>query len=76
MKLSSLGDVVHTLPAAQLLDAQGLPRPAGEMWTQLSKAGLPRDAEVVAVGRSAGEAAMAYALLQLMAWPDAKAWIP
>lgn len=65
------GKVVH-VPYRQLLDASGRPRPAGEIWTVLSKAGLPRYAEIVAIADDVGEAAVGYFVLKLMGYPDVK----
>ncbi len=61
------GKTVH-LPYEQLLDAGGRPKPAHELWSLLSRAGLPRHAQIVSVGEDAGEAAVGYVLLRLMGY--------
>lgn len=63
---------VH-LPAADLLDAQGRPRPAHEIWRRLVQAGVPRYAELVTVADDPGDAAIAAYLLELMGFADVKA---
>lgn len=60
--------VVH-VPYAELLTADGLPKPAHELWVRLSKAGLPRYAEVTVQADDPGEAAVGYFVLRLMGWP-------
>jgi thiosulfate/3-mercaptopyruvate sulfurtransferase len=42
----------------------------------LSKAGLPRYAEIVAMADDVGEAAVGYFLLRLMGYPDVKVLLP
>lgn len=69
------GKLVH-LPYAQLLHAGGKPKPAHELWSLLSKAGLPRHAQVVAIGDDAGEAAIGYYLLRLMGFADVRLAAP
>jgi thiosulfate/3-mercaptopyruvate sulfurtransferase len=68
------GKVVH-VPYRQLLDDKGRVKPAGDVWTVLSKAGLPRYAEVVTVADDTGEAAVGYFVLKMMGWPDVKVLI-
>ncbi len=63
------GTVVH-VPYKQLLDDQGKPKSAGEIWGILSKAGLPRFAEIVTVADDQGEAAANYVVLKLMGYPS------
>lgn len=63
--------LVH-IPYASLLDAHGAPKPAGEIWTILSKAGVPRYAELIVIGDELGEAAVNYVVLKLMGFPDIK----
>lgn len=65
------GTVVH-VPYTQLLDANGQPKSASEIWQILSKAGLPRFAEIVTVSDNAGEAAANYVILKLMGYPSIK----
>lgn len=63
------GTVVH-VPYSQLLDEQGKPKSAAEIWQILSKAGLPRFAEIVTVADDQGEAAANYVILKLMGYPS------
>ena len=65
------GKVVH-VPYKQLLDASGRPKPAGEIYAVLSKAGLPRYAEILTVADDVGEAAVGYFVLKMMGYPDVK----
>ena len=69
------GKVIH-VPYQELLDASGKPKPAGEIWTVLSKAGLPRYAEIVTVSEEVGEAAVGYFVLRMMGYPDVKVLQP
>ena len=43
-----------------------------ELWSLLSKAGVPRYAEIVCIADRPGEAAAMYYLLRLMGYPDVK----
>ena len=63
------GTSVH-LPYGQLLQANGQPKPAHELWSALSKAGLPRHARIISVGGEPSEAAVAYVVLRLMGFSD------
>jgi 3-mercaptopyruvate sulfurtransferase SseA len=65
------GAIVH-VPHVQLLNADGTPKAAKDLWSQLSKAGVPRYARIVCIGESAGEAAVAYYVLRLMGYPDVR----
>lgn len=65
------GRVVH-LPYTDLLEADGRPRSAKEIWSRLVKAGVPRYAELLAFSDDPGEAAANYFLLKLMGFPDVK----
>lgn len=65
------GTVVH-VPYTDLLDAAGSPKAASEIWSILSKAGVPRYAELVCVSDDPGEAAVTYFVLRLMGFPDVK----
>jgi thiosulfate/3-mercaptopyruvate sulfurtransferase len=57
--------LVH-LPYGDLLNPQGLPKPANELWNLLHKAGVPRYAKHVVIANDAGEAAVGYWVLKLM----------
>lgn len=69
------GTVVH-LPYTSLLDADGRPKPAKDLWKAIAKAGVPRYAEIVVIGDTPGEAAANLYLLKLMGFADAKVWLP
>lgn len=68
------GPVVQ-LPYTELLKTDGTPRPAAELWTIMSKAGVPRYAEIVLFADDAAEAAVNYYIFRLMGWPDVKVWV-
>lgn len=59
---------VH-LPYRELLDADGRPLPAAELWSRLDKAGVSRFARIVLVGPDPGPSAVGYVLLKLMGYP-------
>ena len=65
------GNVVH-VPYTSLLDAEGRPKPAKEIWKTLASAGISRYAEIVCISANPGEAAANYFLLRLMGFPDVK----
>lgn len=69
------GTVVH-LPYTSLLDADGTPKAAKELWKTIAKAGVPRYAEIVVFGSTPGEAAANMYLLKLMGFADVKVWLP
>lgn len=69
------GKSVH-VPYAQLVDRNGKPKPAHEIWTILDKAGVSRYAEVVTMADQLGEAAMNYAVLKLMGFANVKVRLP
>lgn len=62
------------LPYTELLDAEGLPKPAADLWQRIEKAGVPRHAELVFVADDVAEAAVGYFVFRLMGWPDLKVW--
>lgn len=66
------GKVVH-VPYSELLKPDGTPKDAKDIWAILSKAGVPRYAELVSFSDDPGEAAVNYYLLKLMGYPDVKA---
>ena len=63
--------VVH-VPYTELLNADGTPKAAKEIWSILTKAGVPRYAELVCISDDPGEAAANYFILRLMGYPDVK----
>lgn len=64
-----LEPMVH-LPFGQLVNDDGSPKPAPELWSAISKAGVPRYAQIVLVSDDLGEAAINYYILQLMGYRD------
>jgi 3-mercaptopyruvate sulfurtransferase SseA len=50
----------------------GTPKPAKDIWSILTKAGVPRYAELVCYSEDPGEAAANYFILRLMGFPDVK----
>jgi thiosulfate/3-mercaptopyruvate sulfurtransferase len=69
------GKVIH-LPYTDLLNADGTPKAAKDIWSILTKAGVPRYAELVCFADDAGEAAANYFILRLMGYPDVKVLLP
>ena len=65
------GKVVH-VPYTDLLNADGTPKAAKDIWNILAKAGVPRYAELVFFSDDPGEAAANYYVLKLMGYPDVK----
>ncbi|MCX6574861.1 MAG: rhodanese-like domain-containing protein [Candidatus Aminicenantes bacterium] len=65
------GKVVH-VPYTDLLNADGMPKAAKDIWNILAKAGVPRYAELVCFSDDPGEAAANYFILKLMGYPDIK----
>lgn len=65
------GKVVH-VPYTELLNADGSPKMAKDIWNILAKAGVPRYAELICFSDDPGEAAVNYFILKLMGYPDIK----
>ena len=65
------GKVVH-VPYTELLNADGRPKLAKDIWNILTKAGVPRYAELVCFSDDPGESAINYFVLKLMGYPDIK----
>ena len=65
------GKVIH-LPYTDLVNADGTPKAAKDIWSILVKAGLPRYAEIICYADDPGEAAANYFLLKLLGYPDVK----
>ncbi len=65
------GQTVH-VPYTDLLNADGTPKPAKDIWDILAKAGVPRYAELVCYSEDPGEAAVNYFVFKLMGYPDVK----
>ena len=60
------------VPYRELLNANGTPKAAADIWKILTKAGLPRYAEIICYSADPGEAAVNYFILKLMGFPDVK----
>ena len=67
--------VVH-LPYTDLLDANGVPKPAKDLWNLVDKAGVPRYAQIVVFADQIGEAAANLFVLRLMGFSDVKVRVP
>ncbi len=65
------GKVIH-VPYTELLNADGTPKAAKDIWSILAKAGVSRYAEIVCISDDPGEAAVNYYILKLMGFPDVK----
>lgn len=68
------GKVIH-VPYTDLVNDNGTPKAAKDIWGALAKAGLSRYAEIVTIADDPGEAAANYFLLKLMGFPDIKAQV-
>ena len=65
------GTVIH-VPRETLIAADGNPKPAKEMLAALTKAKVPRYAEIVLVADDIQDAALNYLAFRLMGYPDVK----
>lgn len=63
--------VIH-VPYTDLLNPNGTPKAAKDIWNILVKAGVPRYAEIICFADDPGEAASNYFILKLMGYPDVK----
>jgi 3-mercaptopyruvate sulfurtransferase SseA len=63
------GKVIH-VPYTDLVNADGKPKAAMDIWNILVKAGVPRYASIVTFSDDPGEAAANYFVLKLMGYPD------
>ena len=68
------GKVVH-VPYTNLLNADGTPKAAKDIWNILTKAGVSRYAELVVYSDDPAEAAANYFILKLMGYPDIKVMV-
>jgi len=68
------GKVIH-VPYTDLMNEDGTPKAAKDIWNVLTKAGVPRYAELVCFSDEPGEAAVNYFILKLMGYPDIKVLI-
>lgn len=69
---SAPGGVVVHVPYTDLVNTDGKPKAAKDIWNILTKAGVPRYAELVCFSDDPGEAALNYFVLRLMGYPDVK----
>jgi thiosulfate/3-mercaptopyruvate sulfurtransferase len=65
------GKVVH-IPYTDMLNNDGTPKAAKDIWNILEKGGVGRYAELVCFSDDAGEAAVNYFIFKLMGFPDLK----
>lgn len=65
------GKVIH-VPYSELVNANGTPKPANDIWDMLVRAGVPRYGEMISISDDPGEAAVNYFILKLMGYPDVK----
>ena len=65
------GKVVH-VPYTELLNEDGSPKPAKDIWNIIYKAGVTRYAELICFSDDPGEAAINYFIMKLMGFPDIK----
>ena len=68
------GKVLH-LPYTDLLNADGTPKAAKDIWKILVKAGIPRYAELICIADDPGAAAANYFILKLMGYPDVRVMV-
>lgn len=68
------GTVVH-VAYTDVVNENGTPKSAKEIWKTLTKAGVPRYAELVCYSDDPGEAAVNYFILKMMGYPDVKVWV-
>lgn len=64
------------LPYTDLINADGSPKPAKDLWNLLAKAGVPRYGEIIVFSDQVGEAAATVFVLRLMGLAGAKVWLP
>jgi len=60
------------VPYSDLVNGDGTPKAAKDIWTILTKAGVPRYGELVCIADDLGDAAVNYFILRLMGYPDVK----
>lgn len=68
------GKVIH-LPYTDLINSNGTPKAAKDIWSILDKAGVSRYAELICFSDDPGEAAVNYFILKLMGYPDIKVFV-
>ena len=72
MPAKTPGDKVVHVSYSELVNDDGSLKAAKDIWTTLSKAGVPRYAELICFSDDPGEAAANYFVLKLMGFPDVK----
>ncbi len=63
------------VPYTDLLNADGTPKAAKDIWRIVSQAGVPRYAQLVFVSDNPGEAAVNYFIFKLMGYPDLRIYV-
>jgi hypothetical protein len=63
------------VPYTELINADGTPKAAKDIWNILAKAGVPRYAQLVFVSDNPGEAAVNYFIFKLMGFPDLRIYV-
>lgn len=63
------------LPFTDLLQPDGQPKSAGDIWKLLQKAGVPRYAEIVVFADDVAAATLNWQVLKLMGFQDVKVWL-
>lgn len=65
------GKMIH-VPYTELVNVDGTPKAAKDIWSIVVKAGLPRYAEIICVADDPGDAAANYFILKMLGYPDVK----
>jgi thiosulfate/3-mercaptopyruvate sulfurtransferase len=68
------GTLIH-VPQQALFSAEGMPKPAKDILAELTRAKVPRYAEIVLVADDVKDAALNYLAFRLMGYPDVKVLI-
>jgi 3-mercaptopyruvate sulfurtransferase SseA len=63
------------VPYTDMVSADGTPKAAKDIWRILSKAGIPRYAQLVFVSDDPAEAAVNYFIFKLMGFPDLRIYV-
>ena len=72
--MAPAGKVVH-LPVTEVVQANGAPKAAKDLWKAFVKAGVPRYAEIVLFADDPADAATNHFVFKLMGFPDVKVWL-
>lgn len=65
------GMIIH-VPWNGVVNGDGTPKAAKDIWSVLAKAGVPRYAEIICFADDPGDAAITYFIFRLMGYPDVK----